>query len=151
MSEAADPAAATCAIGAAAARLGVSTRALRYYEQVGLLTPAARTEGGNRLYSDADLARVARIRELQDLLGADLETIRSILAGEDRAVELRAAYRAAHPGDDDTQRAVLAEAERLYRDLIAQLDDKLARMQAFRDELDARLQRVLDKSGAAGR
>lgn len=139
---------ATCAIGVAAARLGVSTRALRYYEQVGLVTPTGRTEGGNRRYSDADLARVARIRELQDLLGADLETIRSILAGEDRAAELRAAYQAPDAGDA-TRQAVLAEAEQLYRGLLEQLDGRIARMQAFRDEIDLRLRRVQEKSGAS--
>ena len=58
-------------IGAAAERAGVSERALRYYQQLGLLVPAC-TPGGLRRYSEDDLARVARIRELQALLGLDL-------------------------------------------------------------------------------
>ncbi|MGH8921747.1 MAG: MerR family transcriptional regulator, partial [Actinomycetes bacterium] len=56
-------------IGKAAEELGVSERALRYYQQIGLLTPSGRTPGGLRRYSAADLDRVRRIRELQRLLG----------------------------------------------------------------------------------
>src|SRR6202034_695557 len=51
-------------IGAASARAGVTERALRYYQQLGLLTPAQCTSGGMRRYSKEDLARVERIRQL---------------------------------------------------------------------------------------
>jgi DNA-binding transcriptional MerR regulator len=80
-------------IGDAAARLGVSERALRYYQQLGLLTPSGRTPGGLRRYSADDLARVERIRELQLLLGFNLDEIKTVLDSEDRLVELREEYR----------------------------------------------------------
>src|SRR5579859_2811831 len=66
-------------IGAAAARSGVSERALRYYQQLGLITPSGRTPGGLRRYSQDDLARVARIRQLQTLLGLNLDEIAIVL------------------------------------------------------------------------
>jgi DNA-binding transcriptional MerR regulator len=116
------PVARPIAIGVAAERLGISPRSLRYYEQVGLLTPSGRTEGGNRLYSDEDLARVARIREMQELLGADLDTIRSA-------------------GDGD-RTALLHEALALHTGLIEQVDAKLARLHELRDGLEARRTRV---------
>lgn len=47
-------------IGAMARRCGVSHRTLRYYEELGLLTPQ-RSAGGVRLYSDSDLATIRRI------------------------------------------------------------------------------------------
>ena len=50
-------------IGELATRAGVSTRALRYYEEQGLLTPA-RTTTGHRIYTEASLARVQLIRLL---------------------------------------------------------------------------------------
>jgi DNA-binding transcriptional MerR regulator len=55
-------------IGAAAARAGITERALRYYQQLGLLTPAECTTGGTRRYTrdDLDLARESP-RLLQDL------------------------------------------------------------------------------------
>jgi len=78
-------------IGAAAARAGVSERSLRYYQQIGLLTPAASTPGGMRRYSQADLDRVTRILELKSLLGLDLDTIAIVLRSEDRLAEIREA------------------------------------------------------------
>lgn len=131
----------TLSIGEAAAVLGLSTRALRYYEQVGLVTPCSRTTGGNRLYSESDIARVQRVREMQELLGADLETIRIILTGEDRAAELRAAYHATDEGHAD-RIAVLQEAVALYGRLIEQVDARRDRLEAFRDQLDAKRRRA---------
>jgi DNA-binding transcriptional MerR regulator len=71
-------------IGEAAAQAGVSTRTLRYYEQRGLMRPGPRSVGGARRYRAADVSRVARIRQLQELLGEDLDHISSVLAAEDR-------------------------------------------------------------------
>ena len=131
------------AIGAAAERLGVSPRALRYYEQMGLLRPSARTGGGNRLYSPSDLERVLRIREMQELLGADLGTIRSILDHEDRTNAIRTAY-AEGIGDPV---ALLREAIELHEGLIAQVDGKLARLQELRDGVEERRTRARTKLG----
>ena len=46
---------------------GVTIRTLRYYDRIGLLKPAARTEAGYRLYDDADLMRLQRILLLREL------------------------------------------------------------------------------------
>ncbi|HTW84833.1 MAG TPA: MerR family transcriptional regulator [Candidatus Sulfotelmatobacter sp.] len=64
-------------VAEAAARLGLSTRTLRYYEELGFLTPA-RTPGGHRLYAEADLELIARITRMQQL-GFTLATIRKVL------------------------------------------------------------------------
>src|SRR5450755_2905090 len=76
-------------IGAAAQRLGVSERALRYYQQLGLIVPARTTPGGLRRYSPGDLDRVSRIRELQTVLGLNLDEIAVVLRSEDRMAEIR--------------------------------------------------------------
>jgi len=76
-------------IGEAASRAGVSTRTLRYYQELGLLTPAGTTSGGARRYSEADVARVNRIRHLRDLVGLDLNDIGRVLAAEDRLAAIR--------------------------------------------------------------
>ena len=62
-------------IGQAAAIVGVSTRTLRYYEELGLLHPSSRSPGGGRRYCEEDLARLLRIRELQSLMGFNLRDI----------------------------------------------------------------------------
>ena len=63
-------------IGEAAKAAGVTPRALRDYEDRGLLAPK-RTEAGYRAYDEADLARIRRIRQLL-AAGLSTETIRSI-------------------------------------------------------------------------
>src|SRR3984957_13790159 len=79
-------------IGAAAEKAGVSQRALRYYQELGLLTPCGSTPGGLRRYSEDDLARVARIRQLQTLLGLSLDEIAEVLKTEDRLGQIRRGY-----------------------------------------------------------
>ena len=61
-----------------AARTGLTKRTLRYYEEIGLLPPPTRTEGGYRLYSEADVQQLERIKRLKDLLGFSLAEIREI-------------------------------------------------------------------------
>ncbi|MFB4304827.1 MerR family transcriptional regulator [Actinomadura sp. GTD37] len=62
-------------IGDAAAAAGTTPRALRFYEQRGLLPPASRTAGGQRRYGPADVARVRTIRRLLSL-GLTVEDVR---------------------------------------------------------------------------
>src|ERR1700729_1343687 len=82
-------------ISDAATRVGVSARTLRYYEELGLLTPSLYTAGGERRYTDEDLAHLQRILELREVLGMNLDEIREFLALEARLDELRASYHAA--------------------------------------------------------
>ncbi|SNT49683.1 DNA-binding transcriptional regulator, MerR family [Actinomadura meyerae] len=62
-------------IGDAAAAAGTTPRALRFYEQRGLLPPPARTSSGQRRYDPADVARVRTIRRLLSL-GLTIEDVR---------------------------------------------------------------------------
>jgi DNA-binding transcriptional MerR regulator len=64
-------------IGEAAALVGITTKALRHYEKIGLLNPA-REDNGYRLYRPADILRLERIRQLQSL-GLSLRRIKRIL------------------------------------------------------------------------
>jgi MerR family transcriptional regulator/heat shock protein HspR len=60
---------------------------LRIYERRGLVNPG-RTTGGNRRYTDADIARLRRIAQLA-AEGLNLEGIRMVMQLEDEVVELR--------------------------------------------------------------
>jgi DNA-binding transcriptional MerR regulator len=124
---------ATVSIGQAAEQAGVTTRTLRYYEQLGLLTPAARSVGGARRYAPEDVERVARIRRLQELLGQDLEQIRRVLDAEDRLAELRAEWADATV---TRREALLAEATELNNILRAQVRSRLAALEEFERELE---------------
>lgn len=128
-------------IGAAAAQAGVTERALRYYQELGLLNPAGHTKGGMRRYSQADLERVARIRELQLLLGLNLDEIADVLRNEDRAAEIRAAYYDETTGREERERLLL-ESRGLAGELRATVEAKRAALDSFLTDLDARIARI---------
>ncbi len=124
-------------IGATAALTGVSERTLRYYEEIGILTPAAYSAGGCREYGDDEVARVRRIRELQDVMGLNLDEIRVLLAREDRTADLRRAWVASD--DPAHRRSIVDEAVASTRVLRDRLATKLERLESFLGELDERL------------
>ena len=66
-------------IGQVAERTGLSLRTIRFYEEEGLVVPTSRTEGGFRLYSDDDVARLEVIKRMKPL-GFALEEMRELLA-----------------------------------------------------------------------
>ena len=74
-------------ISVAAELAGVHPQTLRIYERRGLLQPA-RTQGGNRRYSNADIRRLQRIAELAEA-GVSLEGIRQVLELEAEVLQLR--------------------------------------------------------------
>ena len=57
----------TMHIGELAENTGLSLRTIRHYDEVGLLKPSGRTEGGFRLYSNEDLSRLLLIRRMKPL------------------------------------------------------------------------------------
>ena len=130
-------------IGAAAARAGVSERALRYYQQIGLITPCACTPGGTRRYSEDDLARVARIRQLQVLLGFNLDEIAVVLRSEDRMAQIKRSYHHEHTSDAE-RRELVRESLRLQHDLRATVEAKRVAIEGFLADLDARIVRASD-------
>ncbi|OMQ15073.1 MerR family transcriptional regulator [Modestobacter sp. VKM Ac-2676] len=70
-------------IGEVAEQTGLSTRTIRFYEESGLVTPSARTQGGFRLYTDRDVSRLQLIRRLKPL-DLSLDELRDLLQLLDR-------------------------------------------------------------------
>ena len=130
-------------IGAAAAQAGVSERALRYYQQLGLITPCSSTPGGMRRYSADDLARVARIRQLQVLLGLNLDEIAVVLRNEDRMAQIKRTYLHEHTSDAE-RRELVRESLQLQHDLRATVEAKRVAIEGFLADLDARIARSSD-------
>ena len=103
---------ATYHTGEFATRAAVTTRTLRYYDRIGLLSPAQLSEAGQRLYTDAELVKLQQILALK-LLGFSLAEIRACLAaGPQDFVEALAA-----------QKAMLAEKRRQLDAIIAVIDE----------------------------
>src|SRR4029077_8570707 len=135
-------------IGAAAERAGVSERALRYYQQLGLLVPAC-TPGGLRRYSEDDPARVARIRELQTLLGLNLDEIAVVLRNEDRIAQIRLSYHDARTSEDERRR-LTRECLALAEDLRAAVQAKRTALDGFLADLDTRIEKARSLLAGAG-
>ena len=74
-------------IGEVAELLGVTPKAVRHYERLGLIEKPQRSESGYRLYAAEDLLRLHRIKRLQSL-GLSLERIKGILGGGGSGIEL---------------------------------------------------------------
>lgn len=133
-------------IGEAAQLAGVSERTLRYYEELGLLQPSGHTAGGCRQYGPDELARVARIRELQELIGLNLEEIRGVVTREDRIGTIRDAF---HQTEDPGERsALLLEALEMTEALHERVAAKVDRIAGFRDELAERIARYRELLGS---
>jgi MerR family transcriptional regulator, copper efflux regulator len=69
-------------IGELAERAGISAKAIRYYEQIGIMTPPERSASGYRAFDEAALGRLGFVRAAQ-ALGLTLGEIRQIIAFRD--------------------------------------------------------------------
>ncbi|UYQ66398.1 MerR family transcriptional regulator [Streptomyces peucetius] len=113
-------------IGEVAERTGLSLRTIRHYEEVGLVTPSARSKGGFRLYTEADVERLMVIRRMKPL-DFSLDEMRDLLEITDRiagtATEVSADERARLRERLDAYRKVAdARCEKLRAQLLAAED-----------------------------
>lgn len=126
-------------IGEAAERLGLTQRTLRYYEEKGLLRPPGRMEGGFRLYSAEDLARLERIKELKELLGFSLADIKDMLDADAIRLQLKSGWRKDADVADKAAKIRVAREATLTQ--LRLLDEKMEKMASLREELAARMTR----------
>ena len=103
-------------IGQAAHASGVTAKMIRYYESVGLIPNAVRSEGGYRQYGQAEIQALRFIRRARDL-GFSLERIGQLMQlWQDKG-------RKSH------------DVKRLARQYISELDHDIAKLQSIRDQL----------------
>lgn len=127
-------------INEVAAELGLTTRSIRYYEEMGLLAPAARSDGAYRLYDPSDIERLRFIKRLRDDAGFSLAQIGQML--EDEAARVRNRERLAHTTDPAERRVYLTEAEERVERQITLLRDKAGSLAAMIADAEARLMRI---------
>lgn len=114
-------------IGELAEKAGVTTRTIRYYEDLGLLGPSQREGNGFRYYGEAELGRMRKIDALKGL-GLTLEEISSVIDF----------YFADPPARLQGKQKVLG----LLEGHLKETDERLASLQQFRHELAANIQRI---------
>lgn len=112
-------------IGAVAERTGLSLRTLRHYDEIGLVTPSQRSEGGFRLYSAEDVERILLIRRMKPL-DFSLEQMRELLEVTD-ALEGPDAPESARRALREFETSALARRDALERK-VAMADEFLARL-----------------------
>lgn len=113
----------TMHIGELAERTGLSLRTIRHYDEIGILTPTGRTQGGFRLYTAEDESRLLLIRRMKPL-GYSLEETGQLLELIDALAE--------HPDDEDLQNRL-----ELFRSEASDRRDKLrAQLDAADEFLD---------------
>ncbi len=119
-----------------AAELGLTTRSIRYYEEIGLLEPAARSEGAYRLYDADDVERLRFFKGLRDDAGFSLAEIGALLEDEVARSRNRERFRAT--SDTAERRAILVDAGARVERQIETLRAKADRLQAMIDEAEER-------------
>jgi MerR family transcriptional regulator, repressor of the yfmOP operon len=123
--------------------VGLTTRAIRYYEEMGLLTPAARSDGSHRLYDQSDVERLLAIRGLRDDAGFSLGDIVRLLEDTDHLARSRTAF---HETESPIERL------RIVRDGLGRVDrriglleEKIERLRVMLAETSSRRERIAGK------
>ena len=117
-------------IGEVARRIELSVRTVRHWDEVGLVTPSARSSGGFRLYTDDDVARLLLVRRMKPL-EFTLAEMAEVLAASDTLT--------AGTGDLDAAAAVITAFRERADERCATLRKRLAYAEEF-TELLARLE-----------
>ncbi len=112
------------AIGKLAEIASTKVQTIRYYEEIGLIAPHARSKGGHRLYSSDDVQRLRFIRHAREL-GFSIEAIRELL-------EL-----------SDNPETSCSAADLIARSHLEQIEIRLKKLRALRKEL----QRMVEECG----
>lgn len=105
-------------IGEVARLVGMPAKTLRYYEDIGLISPAGRTEAGYRLYGWRELERIEFVRHAK-LMGLSLEQIRDLLQTAEGGIS----------------GGVLRRLEELLEQKLEETERRLNELQAFRESL----------------
>ena len=116
-------------IGEIGTLLDLSTRTIRYYEEIGLLNTVKRIEGGRRIYTEDDLRRLRFIKKLK-LLGLSLSEM----------AELENHY-----NRHRTNKKVLPKVAELLRRHIAEVESRLTELGTLKQEINDYLSHIESK------
>jgi DNA-binding transcriptional MerR regulator len=116
-------------IGELSARVGLTERTIRYYEELGLLESVKRLDGGVRVYTDDDVRRLRYIRKLKTL-GLTLQEM----------LELENLYRRHR-----SNRNVLPRLMELLDAHLSTLNEKVEELRALRDEIRSYREHVAER------
>jgi DNA-binding transcriptional MerR regulator len=137
----------TYRIGEVAERVGVTTRTIRYYEQLGLLGPEPeRSKGAHRLYVEADVTRLTELVRLRDLLGLSLEELTAFAD----TTQARAALRDRWEGttSDEERAHIVEQATPLVERQLELVRGRIEKLEELAGELEAKLEELAARQRA---
>jgi MerR family transcriptional regulator, repressor of the yfmOP operon len=151
-------------IGEVARLVGVTTRTIRYYEELGLLgADTDRPKGGHRVYGEPDVKRLQELIRLRDLLGLSLEELVELVEAE-QARDLLCSRWETDPDDHERLQIINAATPLVERQLelvsdrraalgqfAAELEEKLEHMRELREGLECKLAQATAGPGAQTR
>jgi MerR family transcriptional regulator, repressor of the yfmOP operon len=115
-------------IGELAKKLGITTRTIRYYEEIGLMGPPERLSGGTRMYDRAEILRLKFILKLKDL-GIGLKEMQEL---------------AEHFDHHQNFGTITPKLLDILDDQIDKIDQKIANISSLRKEIVAYRSRIVD-------
>lgn len=117
-------------IGEVAEIVELTPRAIRYYEELGLLTPVVRVKGVVRLFNESDIQRLREIKRLREYARFSLAELAELLDNEEVRAQLRDRFR--HTADAGERVAVLRQAIELAERRLAIIERRLEQLQSVR-------------------
>ena len=128
----------TYRIGEVAEQAGVTTRTIRYYEELGLLGVSSdRAKGKHRVYTEADVSRLQELIRLRDLLGLTLEELVALTEAEEARAELRSEY--AETTSDRERLRIIEAAIPIVQQQLELVHKRQAAVADFAAELEGKL------------
>jgi MerR family transcriptional regulator, repressor of the yfmOP operon len=120
--------------------VGLTPRSIRYYEELGLMKPAARSEGAYRLYDADDVERLRFIKGLRDETGFSLAEIGEMLEDETARAVIGVRFRESRDPDERHQLLVegIGRIDRQVTTLrrkVERIGEMIAAAEARRDHL----------------
>ncbi|UJF35005.1 MerR family transcriptional regulator [Paenibacillus hexagrammi] len=125
-----------------AAKFQVTSRTLHYYEEIGLIPPIPRTDGGHRQYSQEIVERLDHILRIKRVLGVSLQEISAILEAENSLNELKLQYR--EIDSDEDKRSILLQSSVLLQSLVDSIQQKVSSLEKLKGSFEQRLDNVRD-------
>lgn len=118
----------------AARETGLTKRAIRYYEEIGILPAPERSEGGIRLYTREQIDRLKKVVNAKEVLGFSLQELHRYITAADYLDSQRQDYREAK--DEGERKEKLVEIERTLNEQLALMQRKIQNIQSLQIEME---------------
>ncbi len=118
-----------------AKQTGLTKRTVRFYEEIGLIDPPQRSEGGIRLYTQADVERLKKISDAKEVLGFSLQELQQFLKISESIERHRQGYRASP--DKTGQMSELKQMAEALEEQLRMLKRKIDKMLGFQQEIES--------------